>query len=116
MKIRIAKIIYGPYNVRYLKSHSKSKVLIPIELEQDIHNKIATNLSMLEHVADKTGKEIRFYPKNEKLTLMNFGPFTTCIENNSPAGIVAEKMHALMNRVLKLDTQGANIKILHKQK
>lgn len=86
------------YGMQYLKSES-SKVFMPLEMDTYVHNVVADELPWIEKYAELSGKPIKFYPKG-KLTLMNYGPRTTVIDNKSSKETIVEQIKAHMNKVL----------------
>lgn len=82
--------------VKYLKSLyyanrpleaklDKSLVELPIELEDDIYNKIAKNYKKMDYVSKTINTPMKFARKGNKSTLMNFGPYTYYINNYAKA-------------------------------
>lgn len=100
MKAQAVKMISGPNGFNYVKT-PKSKVFLPVELEDEVYNKIAKELPKLEKIAEITNRPIYFAPKGNNV-LMNYGPFTSVIDNNTLQADMATKMYEHINKVNKL--------------
>ena len=100
MKAEAIKMIKGPYGLNYVKT-AKSKVFLPIEMKDEMYNKIQPEMENLEYFARAIDKPIYFYPKSDKLTLMNMGTLTTALDNDLPQGKIAAKMYEHMSKVNK---------------
>lgn len=78
----------------------KQMVKLPVEMEDAMYNKIASQMPRLEYMAKYANSPITFAPKG-KSTLMNFGTFTTVLDNSSTQSEIAEQMYSHINKVIK---------------
>ena len=92
MKTDPISVIKGLNGLHYAKT-SKSRVFLPLELEDSMYNKISSQLSNLEYFANITKKPIVFYPKGEHATLMNYGSRTTVLNNDAAKSDIAVQMY-----------------------
>lgn len=99
MKAESIKLIKGPLNYTYAKTPA-SKVFLPIELADEVYNKITPELPKLEKYAHLSGKPIQFAPKGEKATLMNYGTYTTVLRNEELQEKIAAQIYEHVNKVL----------------
>lgn len=100
MKTQPLQIILGPNNLRYVKTKD-SKVFLPMELGDEMFNKIQKESNNLEYVAKLVDKPIYFYPKSESATLMNFGTYTSVLDNDGTYSEVRDQINSLTNKVYK---------------
>lgn len=112
MKPDAIKLVKGPLNFHYVKS-TKSKVFLPIELQDDIYNKISPHIERLEFASKEASRPMLFVPKGNS-TLMNFGPYTTVIRNDSLSEKVAQQMYEHINKVFDKSPEklGKNVNIV----
>ena len=75
-------------------------VKLPVEIEDTMYNKIASQMPRLEYAAKSANTPMTFAPKG-KSTLMNFGSFTTVLDNSSTQSEIAEQMYSHINKVIK---------------
>ena len=97
--IKFLKAIY--YANRPLEAKlPKQMVKLPVEIEDTMYNKIASQMPRLEYAAKSANTPMTFAPKG-KSTLMNFGSFTTVLDNSSTQSEIAEQMYSHINKVIK---------------
>lgn len=78
----------------------KQMVKLPVEMEDAMYNKIVSQMPRLEYMAKYANSPITFAPKG-KSTLMNFGPFTTVLDNSSTQSEIVKQMDSHINKVIK---------------
>lgn len=93
--MKVTNIVEGPYGFHYVKA-SDSKVFCPTELGADMYNKLVPHMDILEKASKLAECPIQFYPKSDKVTLMNFGTHTTVLNNDEP---VLRKLYQHFDKV-----------------
>jgi len=92
MKTNPINIVKGLNGLHYAKT-KESKVFLPIDMDDEMYNKISSQLSNLEYFAKLTKKPIIFYPKGMHATLMNYGSRTTVLDNDAAKSDIAVQMY-----------------------
>jgi hypothetical protein len=111
MKTNPINIVKGLNGLHYAKT-KESKVFLPIDMDDEMYNKISSQLSNLEYFAKHTKKPIIFYPKGMHATLMNYGTKTLILNNNAAKSEVAAQIYKNINDVVKLDSCNKFSKII----
>ena len=88
-------------SMTYVKT-AKSKVFRPIQLPDQIFNKLTPEMSKLEYAAKIVDRPIYFYPLSEERSLMNFGPHTTVIMNDLPQNELSELLSSVVDKTYKV--------------
>ena len=78
----------------------KQMVKLPVDMEDAMYNKIVSQMPRLEYMAKYANSPITFALKG-KSTLMNFGPFTTVLDNSSTQSEIVKQMDSHINKVIK---------------
>lgn len=100
MKTKSLQIVQGPHNLKYIKTKN-SKVFLPVQLEDEMFNKIQKEVGNLEYVSKMVDKPVYFYPKSESLTLMNFGTYTSALNNKSSQSEIRDQINSIANKVYR---------------